>query len=141
MRRFLDTNVLVYLFDGAAGAKQACARELLRQAVSEGFALISSQVLQEFFVAVTRKLAVPLAHDAAERAVRDLTRLPTVEITATMVQEAISAMRRYRFSFWDSLIVQAALQGGATILYSEDFQHGRTIETLVIENPFRELSV
>ena|SRR5207245_3597738 len=138
MRRFLDTNVLVYLFDGAARAKQARAQELLQQAVRDGFALISTQVLQEFFVAVTRKLAVPLSHEEAERAVRDLTRLPTVEITAEMVVSAIAAMRRYRLSFWDSLIVQAALRGGATVLYSEDLQHGRAIETLTIENPFRE---
>jgi predicted nucleic acid-binding protein len=141
MRRFLDTNVLVYLFDGAARAKQARAQQLLEEAVREGFALISTQVLQEFFVAVTRKLAVPLSHDAAQRAVRDLTQLPTVEISAEMVLRAIVAMRRYRLSFWDSLILQAALHGGATTLYSEDLQHGRTIETLTIQNPFHDLRV
>jgi predicted nucleic acid-binding protein len=139
MRRFLDTNVLVYLFEGSARAKQARAQALLEQAVREGFALLSTQVLQEFFVAVTRKLAAPLSLDDAERAVRDLTQLPTVEISAEMVLRAISTMRRCRLSFWDSLIVQAALHGGATVLYSEDLQHGRTIETVTIENPFREL--
>ena len=141
MRRFFDTNILVYLFDGAARAKQARARELLEQAVREGFALLSTQVLQEFFVATTRKLAVPLSHDEAERAVRDLSRLPTVEINAVLILDAIATMRRCRLSFWDSLIVQTALHGGAAVLYSEDLQHGRVIETLMIENPFRGIGV
>ncbi len=136
MRRFFDTNVLVYLFDASAPRKKARAQELLKQAVSDGTALLSTQVLQEFFVAVTTKLSVPLPHEQAARAVRDLGQLPTVPIDTDLILGAIDTMRRYRFSFWDSLIVQAALQGGAEVLYSEDLQHGRRIEALDIENPF-----
>jgi predicted nucleic acid-binding protein len=77
MRRFFDTNVLVYLFDASAPRKKARAQELLKQTVSEGLALLSTQVLQEFFVAVTRKLSVPLPHEQAERAVRDLAKHST----------------------------------------------------------------
>jgi len=139
MRRFFDTNVLVYLFDASARGKKARAQELFKQAVRERLALLSTQVLQEFFVAVTRKLAVPLSPGDAERAVRDLTGLPVVEINTDTILGAIATMRQHRLSFWDSLIVQAALQGGATVLYSEDLQHGRTIETLAIENPFHGL--
>jgi predicted nucleic acid-binding protein len=136
MRRFIDTNVLVYLFDASAPGKKARAQELLKQTVSEGLALLSTQVLQEFFVAVTRKLSVPLPHEQAERAVRDLAKLPTAQIDAEMIMKSITTMRRYRLSFWDSLIIQAALHGGATTLYTEDLQHGQVIETLSIENPF-----
>jgi predicted nucleic acid-binding protein len=137
MRRFFDTNVLVYLFDASAPRKKARAQELLKQAVGEGLALLSTQVLQEFFVAVTRKLLAPLTHEQAERAVRDLAKLPTAQIDTAMILKAIETMRRYRLSFWDSLIIQSALHGGATILYTEDLQHGQVIETLAVENPFR----
>jgi predicted nucleic acid-binding protein len=137
MRRFFDTNVLVYLFDASATTKKVRAQELLKQAVSDGLALLSTQVLQEFFVAVTRKLSTPLPHEQAERAVRDLTKLPTVKIDADLILEAIATMRRYRLSFWDSLIVRAALHGGATVLYTEDLQDGQRFETLSVENPFR----
>jgi predicted nucleic acid-binding protein len=136
VRRFFDTNVLVYLFDASAPRKKARAQELLKKAVGEGLALLSTQVLQEFFVAVTRKLSTPLSHDHADRAVRDLTKLPTTQIDAEMILKAIETMHRYRLSFWDSLIIQAALHGGATILYTEDLQHGQIIETLSVENPF-----
>ena len=137
MRRFFDTNVLVYLFDASAPRKKARAQELLKQAVGEGLALLSTQVLQEFFVAVTRKLLAPLTHEQAERAVRDLAKLPIAQIDTAMILKAIETMRRYRLSFWDSLIIQSALHGGATILYTEDLQHGQVIETLAVENPFR----
>jgi predicted nucleic acid-binding protein len=137
MRRFFDTNVLVCLFDASASRKKARAQELLKEAVGEGLALLSTQVLQEFFVAVTRKLSAPLTHEQAERAVRDLAKLPTAQIDTEMILKAIETMRRYGLSFWDSLIIQAALHGGATILYTEDLQHGQVIETLAVENPFR----
>jgi predicted nucleic acid-binding protein len=137
MRRFFDTNVLVYLFDASDPGKKGRARELLTQAVADGAALLSTQVLQEFFVAVTCKLSAALPHDDAERAVRDLAVLPVVQVDAEMILTSIATMRRYQLSFWDGLIVQAALQGGATVLYTEDLSHGQAIETLTIENPFR----
>ncbi len=137
MRRFFDTNVLVYLFDADAARKQARARELLKQTVEEGLALLSTQVLQEFFVAVTRKLSAPLPPEQAERAARDLASLPIVQVDTEMILRAIATMRRYRLSFWDSLIVEAAMHGGAAVLYSEDFRHGQVIEGMTIENPFR----
>lgn len=140
MRHFFDTNILVYLFDASNNRKRMRARDLLNDSVSDGSALLSTQVLQEFFVAVTRKLSVPLRHDDAERAVRDLSKMPTVDVDVVMVLEAIASMRRFNISFWDSLIVQAALRGGATVLYSEDFQHGQNIETITVENPFLAVS-
>jgi predicted nucleic acid-binding protein len=137
MRRFFDTNVLVYMFDGSEPQKKRRAQELLRQAVADGAALLSTQVLQEFFVAVTRKLSIPLRHQDAERAVRDLAVLPLIEVDAEIILRAIATMQSRRLSFWDALIVESALRGGATVLYTEDLNHGERFGTLVIENPFR----
>jgi len=134
--RFFDTNVLVYLFDASHRQKKVRAEALLEDAVASGDALLSTQVLQEFFVAVTRKLSRPLSHDHAEQAVRELASLPTVAIDAATVLESIATMRRYKLSFWDSLIVRSAIKGGASILYTEDLNHGQRIETLTVQNPF-----
>ncbi len=135
-RIFFDTNILVYLFDGDATKKQATSRELLATSAKEGWFLSSTQVLQEFYVVVTGKLAVPLSSEDAEQAIRKLLSLPIVEIDGETLLYAIQIKRRYGFSFWDALIVQAALKGGAQDLYTEDMQHGQIIEGLRIINPF-----
>jgi predicted nucleic acid-binding protein len=137
MRRFFDTNVLVYIFDSSAPNKRTRASQVLEQAIEAGLAVLSTQVLQEFFVTVTRKLPVPLTNEQAERAVRDFAKLPVVQVDPEIILNAIETMRRYRLSFGDSLIIQAAFHGGATIIYSEDLQPGQTIETLRVENPFQ----
>jgi predicted nucleic acid-binding protein len=155
MRRFFDTNVLVYIFDASQPTKQARALQVLTEAINLGLALLSTQVLQEFFVTVTRKLPAPMTEDQAVRAVRDLARLPLVQVDREMILDAIEVTRRYRLILsccaprrlvcsvplrsawcWDSLIVEAALRGGATILYSEDLQPGQTIKSVTVENPF-----
>lgn len=133
---FFDTNVLVYLFDSGSRTKQKRAREFLEREIKAGHAILSTQILQEFYVAVTRKLADPLDDETAERAVRDLAALPVVSVDTPMIFGAIARSRRERISFWDSLIIEAALASGATRLYSEDLQHGRAIDGLRIENPF-----
>lgn len=136
MRAFFDTNVLVYLFDADAPQKQRIARALLEREANAGRATLSTQVLQEFFVTVTRKLAVPLGHEQAERAVRSLAELSVVQIDAALILEAIDTSRRLRISLRDALIVRAALQSGSTVLYTEDLQHGQEAEGLKISNPF-----
>ncbi|MCL4183487.1 MAG: PIN domain-containing protein [Burkholderiaceae bacterium] len=136
MRAFFDTNVLVYLFDADAPQKQRIARALLEREANAGRATLSTQVLQEFFVTVTRKLAVPLGHEQAERAVRSLAELSVVQIDAALILEAIDTSRHLRISLWDALIVRAALQSGSTVLYTEDLQHGQEAEGLKISNPF-----
>jgi predicted nucleic acid-binding protein len=133
---FLDTNVLVYLFDSGTPRKQEGSRRLLETLGTAGKAVISTQVLQEFFVSVTRKLAPPLPVDQAEQAVRDLMALPVVQVDPLMVLDAIGRSRRDALSFWDALIVQAALAGGCQRLLSEDFAGGRRFETVTVENPF-----
>jgi len=133
---FLDTNVLVYLFDADAPQKQARARAILEMAAIARRVLLSTQVLQEFYVSVTRKLAQPLGPSAAYRAVEDLTAFSIVQIDTLLVLTAIQRHQKEHISFWDALIVEAALAGGATMLYTEDLQHGRIIEGLKVENPF-----
>jgi predicted nucleic acid-binding protein len=130
--RFIDTNVLVYLFDNSAPAKQAVARELL----GAGRFVLSTQVLSEFYVTVTRKLARPLDSAKASRAVADLCALPIRDVTAKLVQSAIKRCTVTQLSYWDALIVETALEAGATSLLTEDLQHGQIIDTLRVYNPF-----
>lgn len=136
MRVFLDTNVLVYLFDHGASKKRDAARSLLVSHGAELELVLSTQVLQEFYVTVTRKLAKPLPPEQAERAVRDLARLPLVPASGDLVVSAVALSRRAGFSFWDAMIVEAALRSGAQELLSEDLQDGREIEGMRIRNPF-----
>lgn len=137
MRAFLDTNVLVYLFDADAPDKQEQARALLQAEVANGRAVLSTQVLQEFYVAVTRKLARPLDALTAEAALRCLAELPVTPVDSALVLRAAQRSRTDNLSFWDSLIVETALQSGAKVLYSEDLQHGRVVEGMQIVNPFQ----
>jgi predicted nucleic acid-binding protein len=136
MRAFFDTNVLVYLFDNDAAEKQERARELLARQAGSGQVLLSTQVLQEFFVAVTRKLSRPLPVDDAAQAIRRLAAFQVVQADTGMILEAIAVSKRFGISFWDALIVQAARQGGAEILYSEDLQHNQDVVGVRIVNPF-----
>jgi predicted nucleic acid-binding protein len=136
MRVFFDTNILVYLFDSDAAEKKelACAR--FEADAAAGRVLLSTQVLQEFYVTVTRKLAVPLEPETAEAAVRNFSTLPIVGVDAERILAAIIRSRRLQLSFWDALIIEAALIGGADRLLTEDMQHGMRIDGLQIENPF-----
>jgi len=133
---FFDTNVLVYLFDSGTPAKQERARELLRQKAGDGDAVMSTQVLQEFYVTITRKLATPVDEETAEQAVRDLSTLPIVIPDSSMILGAIARSRRMHLSFWDSLILESAMVSGAALLLSEDLQHGSTVNGIRILNPF-----
>lgn len=136
MSVFVDTNVLLYRFDSSAPNKQSVARAEFRRLVMEHSIVISTQVLQEFFVAATRRLDPPLSPEQAEEAVRYLSRLPVVQITPRTILGAIALHRRFSLSFWDALIVRSALEAGAGTLYTEDLQEGQVIEGLAIVNPF-----
>ena len=139
MRVFFDTNVLVYLFDGDAPAKQERAREVFQDAVDGGQIVLSTQVLQEFYVAVTQKLDRPLELETAEEAVESLTRLPVLPVDPPMILGAVRLARRQTLSFWDALIVESALAAGASQLLTEDLQAGRRFDELEIVNPFSSL--
>ena len=132
---FVDTNVLVYAFDDSDPRKRSRASEVIESAGS-GKVILSTQVLQEFFVIVTRKLARPVPVDEAEKAVRQFTHLPVVQIDPAIILSAIGATRRHKIPFWDSLIVEAALAAGCTRLLTEDLRTGARYDDLRVENPF-----
>lgn len=136
MRTFFDTNILVYLFDADAGEKKELASVLFQKETSAGRALLSTQVLQEFYVVVTKKLQEPLELETAEGVVRDLSCLPIVTIDVSIILSAIGRSRKMALSFWDALIIETALKGGATKIFTEDLQHGQIIDGLRIENLF-----
>jgi predicted nucleic acid-binding protein len=134
---FFDTNLLVYLFDSASPEKQGKARDVFSERAQRDEVLLSTQVLQEFYVTVTRKLASPLSADQAERLVRDFAAFPIVSTDAPLVVAAVALSRRHRLSLWDAMIVVAARAGGAAELLTEDLQHGQVLEGVRIVNPFR----
>lgn len=131
---FIDTNVLVYLFDADAPRKQARARSLLSE-VAES-AIVSTQVLGEFHVAVTRKLARPLAFEQAEAAVEALCELRVRPIHEGLVKAAIRRSQGSRLSYWDALIVETAIEAKAAVLHTEDMQDGQKFDDIRVANPF-----
>lgn len=133
---FADTNILVYAFDNSEPEKQKIALQLLEKYGNAGELAVSTQVLQEFFAVVTRKLKPPLEADVAQQLVQSFSRYPVEQVTPQLIDKAIDRYRRESFSFWDSLVVEAAISNGSKILLSEDMQDGRKIEQLIIKNPF-----
>ncbi len=134
VRCFVDTNVAVYLYDADEPAKRDRAFEVF--ADPERHLVLSSQVLSEFFVTVTRKLATPLDHPSAADAVDSLTQLEVVAVDHTLVARAIETSSQHQLSYWDALIVEAAASTRCDTLLSEDLAGGSTIRGVRIENPF-----
>ncbi len=136
MSAFLDTNILVYLFDAADADKQAKARQLLRAHAGERRAVLSTQVLQEFYAVVTRRLRKPLASPVALEALREFAEFPLVVITPPLILAAAARSSEDGMSFWDALVVESAMEVSAEVLYSEDLQDGRRFGPVVVRNPF-----
>jgi predicted nucleic acid-binding protein len=135
---FLDSNVFVYLFDDAEPNKHQTARRIVAGALTSGTAAISFQVVQETLHVITRKLKVVARPEDAEDFLRQtLVPLWRVQPSAPLYLRGMALTQRYGFSFYDSLIVAAALEAGCQRLLTEDLQHGQRIEGLRIENPFR----
>lgn len=133
---FFDTNVLVYADDAASPRKQERAIAVVAEHFRQGTAVVSLQVLQEYFVAATRKLHV--APETAQRKVEILARARVVRFEAGDVIAAIELHRLTRISFWDALIVHAARSAGAAVLYSEDLQPGAVLGGVRVVDPFKE---
>ena len=131
---FFDTNILVYTDDQSSPDKQTRAIELFTDRQRKGLAVISLQVLQEYFVAVTRKLGVDA--ELAQQKAQILSRGRVVRFAENDVIASIELHRLTRISFWDAMIVHAARIAGATKLYTEDLQHGSTIGGVSIVDPF-----
>ncbi len=133
-RTFLDSNVLVYMFDGKYPEKSRKARAMyagLDQVV------LSTQVLQEFFWNVTMKLSPAMPQAAAMECVRDFSAHTVVVLDVETILAAIARSTTHRIAFWDGLIVEAALSAGCSRLLTEDLQDGRDFDGLKVENPFR----
>ncbi len=135
-RAFVDTNVLVYAHDAAAGSKHRKARELVEGLWSDRGGVISTQVLQELYVNVRRKVRTPLPLAEARRLLGDYLRWEVIVNTGDSILEALEIEDRYGLSFWDALIVQAAIASGVERLYSEDLGHGQAYGALRVVNPF-----
>ena len=130
---FVDTNVLVYVFDDDSPRKQKVARELLDEEADR--IVLSTQVLSEFYVTVTRKLARPLSTDRAIEALDALCELPVHTLGTEIVRLAVRRSVRSQVSYWDALIIETALAAGATVLLTEDLQDGQRFGGLRVANP------
>ena len=134
---FFDTNVLVYAFDSYYPSKQKIARELMNTHGSVGTMVLSTQVLQEFYVVVTGKLKTPIVPKDAEDIIADLATFPLVQVNKPLILKAIQRHQQQSHSFWDCLIIEAALDAKCSILLSEDMQDGFQVGELIFQNPFK----
>lgn len=132
---FLDTNILVYSLDPTDPEKRHRCRELLRGFAAENLGVISTQVLQEFYVASTSKLGADQL--IVKDILRSLERFEIVIITPALIKEAIDCSITNRLSFWDALIVVAAESAKCKLLWTEDLNHGQIIRSVRIENPLK----
>ena len=135
VRSFFDTNILVYGDDKAFPAKQRCALDLVAEHRRARTGVVSLQVLQEYFVTVTKKLKVDSS--IARRKVELLSEFDVAAPEVADILAAIDLHRLHGFSFWDALVLRAAKQAGCSVVFSEDMQNAREIDGLEIVNPFR----
>jgi predicted nucleic acid-binding protein len=136
-RCFVDTNILVYAHDFRQKRKHERARALVQELWETGRGLLSTQVLQELCVSLRRKAARPLSAAETRKVIEDYARWEIVVNTAKSVMEAMEIEGRYKISFWDALIVQAAESYGAEVLYSEDLADGQKYGGVRVVNPLR----
>jgi predicted nucleic acid-binding protein len=133
-RSFLDTNVLVYTDDHDAPGKQEVALALIESARVEGWGVISTQVLQEYFSAATRKLGVRA--EIARAKVEIFGRLDLAIVDLPVILGGIDMHRLHGVGFWDGIILHTARSAGCRVLYTEDLQQGRRFDGLEVVNPF-----
>ncbi len=133
-RSFIDTNIFVYAHDSGSPGKQARSREIISRLADSGDGVVSTQVIQEFYVATTRKLGVdPLV---AKSVLKTFGAFEVVQVSTLLIQEAVDCSILNALSFWDSLIVSAAASSGCAVVLSEDLNAGQTILGVKIQNPF-----
>lgn len=135
--KFLDTNILVYAYDINEKSKRQLAKDILADCWNNRSGAVSTQVLQEFYVTLTRKLPKTLSSDEAREIIRDFLSWPIYQIASADIIEASEIEDQYGYTFWDSLVITAARNASAEILYSEDMQDGQKLDNLKIINPFK----
>lgn len=133
-RSFLDTNVLVYSVDDADPAKKKTARAVLAETAD---VVLSTQVLGEFYVTITRELSPAVEPDTARELARRLAQLPCESIDSQVAQRAVDGAQRWQLSYWDALVLEAARHAGCVRILTEDLTDGAVYDGVRVENPFR----
>lgn len=136
MKIFVDTNILVYAYDSGAGIKHEKAREQLETLWRERSGVLSTQVLQEFYVNVRRKARNPVSAEQSRGLIGDYLAWNPIVNDGALLLSALECETRYQVSFWDAMILAAAHRSGASILLSEDFSDGQQYGTVQALNPF-----
>jgi predicted nucleic acid-binding protein len=134
---FVDTNILVYAYDSAVGERHVLAKYFLKQIWERGCGCVSTQILQEFYVSVTRKAKKPLSEADAQQAIRDLSVWTVHRPSVDDILAATVILLRYQISFWDALVIRSAQQTGCEILWSEDLSDGQEYNGIRVTNPFK----
>ncbi len=135
-RAFIDTNILVYAYDSHEPQKQERAQAILRTGIETETAVLSAQVLSEFFTVVTRRIPNPLSIQEAEDALNLISVLPVIEIDLPLVRRAVGIHSDYGITYWDSLIVAGAERAECVQIFSEDFNAGQSYHGILVANPF-----
>ena len=139
-RAFIDTNILVYTWDKSCAEKQQRARSLLKELdTATAKLVISTQVLQEFYVTVTQKLGIDCL--TAKDALRALSRFQIVQVSPEIIEKAIDLSILNRISFWDALVVSSASKANCSFIYSQDLNSGQIIGGIKVINPFQKVLV
>lgn len=137
-KAFFDTNILAYAFDKSSPGKNKQARELISQWMPTGRMVISTQVLQELFVVLTKKLEPRLSLDNAAEVIESLLSLEIGVVETDTILKAIRVSKENTISFWDALIVSSAFDSKCKVLFTEDLNRGQIISKVKIENPFNK---
>ena len=138
-KAFFDTNVLLYMHSVADLNKQARAQQIFEECLNNGRIVLSTQVVQEFHAAGSRKIGIP--REALRILTGALLELPLVDVGASHIRKALWIEEQYQISFWDALILAAAESAGAEVLYTEDLNDGQQYGAIRVENPFRQLNI
>ena len=139
--RFVDTNILIYAHDVDADDRHWRARQLVSELWESGLGMLSTQVLSEFYVNVTRKIPSPLDPATARALIEPYLSWQVQTLGPESVLMASEIQQRHRISYWDALIIYAAASGGAAVLYSEDLNVGQIIEGVEVVNPLIDTGV
>jgi predicted nucleic acid-binding protein len=135
-KTFVDTNILVYAHDLEAGNKHLIAKEAVSELWESRSGVVSTQVLQELYVTLTRKIPTPLEKPIARRLVKNYANWEVVINDATVIIQASEIEEIHKLSFWDALIVSAAYSRSIDTILTEDLNHGQYVEGILITNPF-----
>lgn len=136
---FVDTNVLVYAHDIDSGSKHEIAVKIIMDLWEKSNGILSNQVLQEFYVIITKKIIKPISLSETRAIIKNYLMWQIEESNPSSILKASEIQEKHNISFWDALIVTAAEQAGAVKILTEDMNHGQSIESILIENPFRNI--